>query len=73
MKISELIGREVLDANARWIGKVSDFEIDMVKGIIGDIYVKAGLTKSYTFGLDKIHIVGERIILTVKEDELVKW
>ena len=73
MKASELIGREVLDANARWIGKVSDFEIDMVKGIIGDINVKAGPTKSYTFGLDKIHKVGERIILTVKEDDLVRW
>jgi sporulation protein YlmC with PRC-barrel domain len=73
MKASEFIGREVLDADAKWVGKVSNFEVDMARGIIGDIYVKAGPTKGYIFGLGKINIVGERIILAVKEDELVRW
>ena len=45
----------------------------MAKGIIGDIYVNAGPTKGYIFGLGKIHMVGERIILAVKENELVRW
>lgn len=70
MKAKELLGKEVLDANAKRLGKVTDFEIDVSKGIVQYIDVKAGLRKGYVIGLDKIQVVGDRIILKVKEEEL---
>ena len=70
MRVKELIGKEVLDANVKKIGKVSDLEVDIAKGLVEYIEVKAGLTKGYNVGLDKIHVVGEKIILKVKEEEL---
>ena len=70
MKANELLGKEVMDADARKIGKVVDFDVDITKGVINDIEVKAWFTKGYIITLDKINIVGERIILGVKENEL---
>ena len=70
MRVKELIGKEVLDANVKKIGKVSDLEVDIAKGLVEYIEVKASLTKGYHVGLDKIHVVGEKIILKVKEEEL---
>jgi len=70
MKAKELLGMEVLDANARKIGKIADFEVDITKGIVENINVKAGFSKGYVIGLDRIHVVGERMILKVREDEL---
>ncbi len=70
MKAKDLLGKEVLDSNAKTIGKVNDFEIDIARGIVEHINVKAGLSKGYVVGLDKIQVVGDRIILTVTEDEL---
>ena len=70
MKAKELLGKEVMDADARKIGKVVNFDVDITKGVINDIEVKAGLTKGYIITLDKINIVGERITLGVKENEL---
>jgi len=70
MKAKDLLGKEVLDSNAKTIGKVNDFEIDITRGIVEHINVKAGLSKGYVVGLDKIQVVGDRIILTVTEDEL---
>ena len=70
MKAKELLGKEVLDASARKIGKVVDFELDITKGTIEHIDVKAGFTRGYIVSLDKIHVVGDKIILKVREDEL---
>ena len=70
MKAKELLGKEVLDASGRTIGKVSDFEVDITKGVVENINVKAGFSKGYLVGLDKIRAVGDRIILTVRENEL---
>ena len=70
MKAKELLSKEVLDANARKVGKVVDFDIDMDKGIITHIEVRAGFSKGYIISLDRISVVGDRIILGIKENEL---
>jgi len=70
MKAKELIGKEVLDASARNIGKVVDFEVDVTRGSVEHIEVKAGLKKGYIVSLDKIQVVGDKIILKVKVEEL---
>ena len=70
MRAKELIGKEVLDANVKKIGKVSDLEVNIERGLVEHIDVKAGFAKGYVVSLDKIHVVGDKIILKVKEEEL---
>jgi sporulation protein YlmC with PRC-barrel domain len=72
MNTGELFGKEVLDSSANKIGKVVDLDFDVQKGMIDHIVIKAGLTKRYIMGLDKIDKIGDRIVLNIGEDELQK-
>lgn len=45
MKAKELFGKEVIDVDAKVVGKIADVEIDINKASIRGILVKAGLTK----------------------------
>jgi sporulation protein YlmC with PRC-barrel domain len=72
MNTKELLGKEILDVNAKRIGKISDIDFDIQQGTINYIVAKAGLTKKYDIGLDKIDKIGDKIILKIGEDELRK-
>jgi len=72
MNTKELMGKEILDVNAKKIGKVNDMDFDMERGVINYIVVKAGFTKKYDITLDKIDKIGDRIILNIGEAELGK-
>ena len=72
MNTKELFGKEVLDANAYKVGKVSDMNFDLKQGIIESIVVKAGLTKKHEIPLDRIDKMGDRVILNVAVSELGK-
>jgi len=72
MNAKELIGREILDVNAKGIGKVDDIGMDMQLGIITHIVLKAGLVKKHDISLDKIDKIGDKVILKVSEEELGK-
>jgi len=70
MNTKQLFGREVLDVNAKLIGKVIDMEFDKRQGVIDHLVVKAGIVKHYEVSFDKISAIGEKIILNVDEDQL---
>ena len=70
MKTNELFGKEVLDINANRIGRVSDIDVDMFKGVVNHMIVKAGLTKKYTVDLDKIEKIGDEVFLKVVRADL---
>ena len=70
MKIKELIGREVLDSDAKTIGKVIDVDFDMHQGVINCIIVKAGALKQYEIAFEEITAIGDRLILKVTENQL---
>ena len=70
MNTRQLFGREVLDVNARLIGKVMDIEFDKRQGVIDHLIVKAGVVKHYEVTFEKIFAIGEKIILKVDEDQL---
>jgi len=72
MNTNELFGKEVLDANANIIGKVSDIDFDLIKGTIHHIIVKAGLIKKYVISLEKIDRLGDKLTLRITEDELAR-
>jgi sporulation protein YlmC with PRC-barrel domain len=67
---NDLFGKEVLDTNANRVGKVADIDVDLLQGIVYHFTVKAGLTKKYIIGLDKIHKIGDKIILTIAQEDL---
>jgi sporulation protein YlmC with PRC-barrel domain len=70
MKTSELFGKEVLDANAYRIGKVSDIDFDPLSGVVNHLIVKAGFTKKYVVTLANIDKIGDRVILRIKAEDL---
>jgi sporulation protein YlmC with PRC-barrel domain len=70
MNAKELFDREVLDADAKTIGKVIDIGFDIQQGVITHIVVRGGLVKEYDVGFDAIARIGDRIILKIAEDEL---
>ncbi len=47
-----------------------DFEVDVIRGQLENIEVKAGWKRGYIIGLDKIQVVGDKIILKVKCEDL---
>jgi len=72
MNTSELFGKEVLDVNAKGVGKVVDIDIDMVQGVVNHMIVKTGLTKKYIISLNQVEKIGDKVILGIREDELPK-
>ena len=70
MNTRELFSKRVLDVNANEIGKVTDMDFNIQKGLINSIVVKAGLTKKYHISLDKIGQIGDDIMLKISKDEL---
>jgi len=68
----ELLGKEVLDANANVVGKVVDIHLDMDKATVLNIVLKTGLVKkSYVLPRD-IEKIGDKIVLRITGDELGK-
>ena len=68
----ELLGKEVLDADAKVIGKVVDIHLDMDKATVLNIVLKTGLVKkSYVLPRD-IEKIGDKIVLRITGDELGK-
>lgn len=68
----ELLGKEVLDANTKVIGKVVDINLDIDKATILNIVLKTGLIKkSYILPRD-IEKIGDKIVLRIAGDEIQK-
>jgi len=70
MNPKELFGREVLDANARSVGRVSDIDFDMSKGVVNHLVVKTGPIKKHIVTFDNIAKIGDKVILKVTQQML---
>ena len=70
MHTSEFFGKEVLDTNAKSVGKVADIDVDMEQGVVNNVIVKTGFTKKCIVNLNQIEKIGDKVILLVREDEL---
>ena len=74
MKVSELMGRKVLDKNAMEIGKVSDFDLMPKEGIINTITVSTGevwvRNKTFEIKPSDVQQAGDYILLNLEEAEL---
>jgi sporulation protein YlmC with PRC-barrel domain len=66
MKAKELFGKEVIDVNAKVVGKIADMEIDIKKGSIRSILVKSGfLAKRISILPADIEKIGDKVMLKV--------
>jgi sporulation protein YlmC with PRC-barrel domain len=72
MKTTELIGKDVIDSEAKVIGYVKDVEIDLKKWGVAGLVVKTGLIKRLTIQTADIDKVGDKVILKVTLDKVRK-
>jgi len=72
MKAKELFGKEVIDVDAKVVGKIADMEIDISKASIHSILVKAGFTKKLSILPGDIDKIGDKVILKIARDKIRK-
>jgi sporulation protein YlmC with PRC-barrel domain len=72
MRSRELVGKEVIDAGARVIGRVKDIEIDPVKWNVTGIIVTTGFMRARTVLTGDIDKVGDKVVLKVTTDKIRK-
>jgi len=73
MKVSDFLGRRVLDKKANEIGKVSDLDIDPKKGVVNGLTISTsdfGLTrKDLEIKTADIDEVGDYLLLKIEKSE----
>ncbi|MEN6330287.1 MAG: PRC-barrel domain-containing protein [Methanobacteriaceae archaeon] len=74
MKVTELLGKKVLDRKAIGVGKVSDMNIDAVAGTVGSITISSS---DFSIGRDDFEItsqdidqVGDYVLLKIEKADL---
>ena len=72
MKSREIIGKEVLDAEAKSIGSVQDLEIDSTKWTVSGLIVKRGFMRKITVAAGNIDKVGDKVVLKVAFEKIQK-
>ena len=72
MLISHIMGKEVLDKSTNKIGLVADIEYNFPLWTIKQLVVRMGILKKINIGVEKIDKIGDKVILKVTKDELVK-
>ena len=72
MKSHDIIGKEVIDAEAKTRGSVQDIEIDLSKWTVTGIIVKTGFMRKITIPAGNIDKVGDKVVLKVAMDKIQK-
>ncbi|MBC8274169.1 MAG: PRC-barrel domain-containing protein [Chloroflexi bacterium] len=72
MKAKDLLGKEVIDVDAKVVGKVVDIDLDIGEATILDISVKTGFTKKMSISPRDIDKIGDKVLLRVAKDKMKK-
>ncbi len=72
MKAKKLFGKEVIDVDARVVGKIVDMELDVSKASIRSILVKSGLGKRLSILPQDVDKIGDKAVLKIAKDKLQK-
>jgi len=72
MLVKKLIGKEVIGSQGDKIGKIADFDIDVLSAKVKSAIIQAGFNKTYKIKLDDIVTVGEKVIIRLNVDDLKK-
>lgn len=76
MKITELIGKKVLDDNANEIGKINDIDINLKENDISKVIInpnELSLRKTtFEITTEMISEIGDYLLLNVSKSEITK-
>jgi len=72
MKAKDLFGKEVVDVDAKVVGKVVDVDLDIGKAKLVGILIKTGLTKKMSISPASIDRIGDKVLLKVTKDKVHK-
>jgi len=72
MKAKELIGKEVIDVNAKVVGKIADLDIDISRALICGILTRSGFKKELSIAPAEIDKIGDKVILKIAKDKVRK-
>ena len=72
MKAKYLLGKEVIDVNAKVVGKIVDVDLDIDKATILDISVKTGFTKKISISPRDVGKIGDKVLLKVAKNKITK-
>ena len=72
MKSREIIGKEVIDSEAKIIGRVQDLEIDLTKWTVSGITITKGFMRKTTIAAGNIDKVGDKVVLKASMDKIHK-
>jgi sporulation protein YlmC with PRC-barrel domain len=72
MKAKNLFGKEVIDVDAKVVGKIVNIEIDIKKASIQGILVKSGFRKKVSILPQDVDKIGDKVVLRVAKDKIRK-
>lgn len=72
MNVKKLFSKDVIDTEGNKVGKITDVDIDMERGVINYLIVSTGFLKKSEVQIDKIKSIGDTILLKIGKDELEK-
>lgn len=72
MNVKKLFSKDVIDTEGNKVGKITDVDIDMARGVINYLIVSTGFLKKSEMQIDKIKSIGDTILLKIGKDELEK-
>ena len=72
MWVKTLLGKEVIDSDAKFVGHVKDLEFDEKKWIVSTIMVKSGFIKKRNIQTSDVDKIGDKIVLKVPVDKIQK-
>ena len=72
MLVKKLIGKEVISNHGDKIGKIADFDIDVLSSKVKSAIIVASFNKTYKIKLDDIVTIGDSIILRLNAEDLKK-
>jgi sporulation protein YlmC with PRC-barrel domain len=72
MLVKKLIGKEVISSHGDKLGKISDFDIDVLASKVKSAVISSGFKNTYKIKLDDIVTIGDTVILRLNADDLKK-
>lgn len=74
MKISEILGKKVIDSNANDIGKIQDIDLDIKENTVNKIFINTNELSLRKVGFEivpeNISQIGDYILLNVAKSEI---
>jgi sporulation protein YlmC with PRC-barrel domain len=72
MLVKKLIGKEVISSHGDKLGKIADFDIDVLASKVKSAVISSGFKNTYKIKLDDIVTIGDTVILRLNADDLKK-